>query len=118
MPPLLAITGLLPALIGGGVAGVTTGLEASGAIGGGGGPSQSTQQQELLQQQEAAQKQQQQQLQQAFKNFAPNAQEQTGGSLSDASFANLVTELSGQPGNIGTAQEAIFGTTPQPGLSS
>jgi hypothetical protein len=118
MPPILGIAGLLPALIGAGVTGVTTGLEASGAIGGGGGPSQATQQQEQLTQQEAAQKQQQQQLQQTFKSFAPDAQAQTGGSLSDSSFASLVAELAGQPGNIGTAQQTIFGSTPESGLGA
>ena len=117
MPPVLAIAGLLPALIGGGVAGITTGLEASGAIGGGGGgPSQATQAQEALTQEQEAQKAQQQQLQQAFKSFAPDVQANTGGSLSDSSFSALVSELAGQPGNIGTAQQAIFGSTPEPGL--
>jgi hypothetical protein len=111
---------IIAALIGAGVTGTTTGLEASGAIGGG-GPSQSTLQQEQLTQQEAAQKQQQDQLKQAFRGFAPDAQERSGGSLSDASFSQLVAELSGNPGGMELAKQTIFGdagTTASTGLSA
>ena len=104
---------LLPALITAGTTGTEIGLQASGALSPGGGPSTAQLQQ---QQQEAAQKQQQTQLQEAFKSFAPAAQAQTGGALSDTSLSALINELSGNQGTIGGAQQTIFGTTP--GLSS
>lgn len=103
---------IVAALIGAGVTGVTTGLEASGAIGGGGGPSQSQLQQQQLQQQQQQQKQQQTQEQAAFKQFAPDAQAQTGGALSDRAFSALVAELSGAPADINLAQQTVFGASP------
>lgn len=105
---------IIAALIGAGVTGTTTGLEASGAIGGGSSGPSAADQQRL--QQEAAQKQQQTALQEAFKSFAPAAQAQTGGALSDTSLSSLINELSGNQGTIGGAQQTIFGSTP--GLSS
>jgi hypothetical protein len=102
---------IIAALIGAGVTGTTTGLEASGVIGGGGGPSKADLEKQQLTQEQQQQKQQQEALQQAFKHFAPDAQAATGGALSDKSFSELVAELSGQPGDIGTAQQTIFGNT-------
>jgi len=108
MPPAI-----IAALIGAGVSGTSLGLEASGAIGGSSGPS-AADQEKLTQ--EANQKSQQTQEQAAFKHFAPDAQAATGGSLSDSSFASMVSELSGAPADTNLAQQTIFGTTP--GLSS
>lgn len=109
---------VLPALIGAGTAATGIGLQASGAL----SPSTSGQvkQQELLNQEEQ-QKQQQTSEQALFKRFAPDAQANTGGSLSDTSLAALITELSGNPGDIGLAQQTVFGnspglTTTSPGL--
>ena len=105
---------IIAALIGAGVTGTTTGLEASGAIGGGSsGPSAA--------QLEAAQNQQNQktmqsQEQQAFRQFAPDAQAQTGGALSSSSLSSLIAELSGAPNDVNLAQQTIFGNAP--GLST
>lgn len=44
---------------------------------------------------------------QALKRSAPDAQAQTGGSLTDAPFASLVQSISGQPGNIQEAMRAL-----------
>jgi hypothetical protein len=103
------IVPLLPALIGAGVAGTTTGLQAAGTF----SPSttKATEQQQLLQQ-EQQQKTQQQQEQQLFKHFAPDAQGQTGGALGDASLSSMIAELSGSPGDINLAQQTVFGTSP------
>ena|SRR5215469_14672044 len=111
---------IVAALIGAGVTGVTTGLEASGAIGGGSsGPSAEQLQQQQQQQEAAAKKAQAEQEAAAFRRFAPDAQSQTGGALSDPSFASMVAELSGAPGDIGLAQQTLFGGgTNTPGLSS
>lgn len=107
-----ALVSILPALITVGATGVTTGLEASGVIGGSSGPS--VQSQELANQ-EQQQKQQQQQEQQLFKQYAPNAQAQTGGSLSDTSLSALISQLSGAPQDINLAQQTVFGNN---GLAS
>jgi hypothetical protein len=112
MPPAI-----IAALIGAAVTGTTTGLEASGAIGGGGGPSLSQAEQQQQQQQVQNNKQLTAQEQQAFKQFAPDAQAATGGSLSDQSFSALVSELAGQPGDIQLAQQTIFPSTSSSGLS-
>jgi hypothetical protein len=110
--PDLGIGELLSIIIPAAVSGTTTGLQLEGV--GTGTPQKDAQAQ--LQKQELAneqqqQKQQQEALQQAFKHFAPDAQAATGGSLSDKSFASLVAELSGQPGDISQAQQTIFGNT-------
>jgi len=104
---------IIAALIGLAGSGVTTGLEASGAIGGSSGPS-AQQEQTLLNQQN--QQSQQNQEKAAFRQFAPNAQAQTGGSLSDQSLSSMIAELSGSPADTNLAQQTIFGT--QPGLSA
>lgn len=109
---------IVAALIGAGVSGTTLGLEASGALTpGSSGPS--AQEQQLTADQKA-QKAQEDQLKQIFKHFAPDAQANTGGALSDNSFAQLVAELSGQPGGMELAKQTIFGGTSQetqPGLA-
>lgn len=99
---------LLPALIGAGTAGTEIGLQASGAF----QPSTTAATNALEQKDQAALKAQEAE---AFKRFAPDVQAQTGGSLSDASFAQTVAELAGQPGDIGLAQQTIFGNTNNPG---
>lgn len=108
MPPVLAVAPLLALAAGG----ITTGLEVSGAIGGGGGGNQTAALQQQNEQQQAALKAQEEQ---AFKHFAPDVQSATGGSLSDASFAQTVAELAGNPSDIGLAQQTIFGNTNNPG---
>lgn len=106
---------IIAALIGAGVTGTTTGLEASGALSpGGGGPSPQQLQMQNMQQQ---QKQQQQQEQQAFRHFAPDVQSSTDGALDPSSFASMVSKLSGAPADINLAQQTIFGGQ-TPGLSS
>lgn len=103
MPPAV-----IAAIIGAGVTATDIGLQASGAF----QPSTSGQVAAQEQSQEAQQKAAEQQ---AFKHFAPDVQSQTGGSLSDTSFASLVAELAGQPGDIGLSQQTIFGNTNNPG---
>jgi len=103
---------LIPSLITAGTAGTEIGLQASGAL----SPSTSgANNNAQLLATEAQQKQQQTQQQEMFKGAAPNAQAQTGGSLSDSSLSAMIAELSGSPGDIGSAQQTIFGSTP--GLS-
>ena len=109
---------LLPALITGAVGGTSIGLQASGALTPSASGAAQQQEQQLQLQQEQQQKQQQQQEQQLFKNFAPNAQAQTGGSLGDASLASMIAELSGAPGDINLAQQTVFGTGPGAGTAS
>jgi hypothetical protein len=106
--PDLGIGELLSIIIPAATTGTSIGLQASGALSPS-GPSLSQSEQLAKQQEVAANKQAQLQSQEAFKAFAPDAQAQTGGALSDASFANLVAELSGQPGNMELAQQTIFG---------
>lgn len=107
-PPIIA------ALIGLAGTGVTTGLEASGALGGGGGGPSA--QQIATQENQANQKSQQLQEQQAFKRFAPDAQAQTGGALSDTSLSAMIAELAGSPADTNLAQQTLFGNAP--GLST
>lgn len=100
---------LLPALITAGTAGTEIGLQASGAL----TPSTSGATRAANQ---TAQEQQKAAEAQAFKRFAPDVQENVGGSVSNPAFAQIVAELQGTPGDIGTAQQAIFGTNQgQPG---
>ena len=115
MPPAI-----VAALIGAAVTGTTTGLEASGAIGGGSsGPSAADLQKQQEQQAEAQKKAEADQKAALFRRFAPDAQSQTGGALSDPSFASMVAELSGAPGDIGLAQQTLFGGgTNTPGLAT
>jgi hypothetical protein len=104
---------IIASLIGAAVTGTTTGLEASGAIGGPSGPNPADiQRQQNLQNQKTLQ----QQEQEAFKRFSPDVQGQTGGALSDSSFASMVAELSGAPADMNLAQQTLFGNTP--GLST
>lgn len=109
-----ALVALLPALITAGTAGTEIGLQASGAF----QPSTSGQTAALEKQTQDQQAAMKAQEAQAFKHFAPDVQSQTGGALSDASFAQTVAELAGQPGDIGLAQQTIFGTTTPPGLTT
>jgi len=105
---------LLPALIPAATAGTEVGLQLSGALtpSTSSGPTQQQLQQQQQQQQQALTTQEQA----AFKHAAPDAQSQTGGALSDPSFAAMVAELSGSPADVGLAQQTLFGSTP--GLSS
>jgi hypothetical protein len=106
MPELIAIPGLLPALITGGVSATGLGLQAAGTF----QPSTSGQTKALEQQNQQQQQALQQQQQQAFKSFAPDAQASTGGALTDKSFSQLVAELAGNPGNLQLAQDTLFGS--------
>jgi hypothetical protein len=106
MPELLAIPGVLPALISSGVAATGIGLQAAGTF----QPSTSGQTKALEQQQQQQQQAAQQQKEQAFKNFAPTAQADTGGSLDSRSFSQLVAEMTGNPGDLQLAQETLFGS--------
>jgi|SRR5579859_2888025 len=61
---------------------------------------------------------------QALRLAAPNAQAQTGGSLTDSPFASLTSSIAGTPGNIQEALRALgmdndpaSSQTQQPGLS-
>lgn len=95
-------------------AGTTIGLETSGALSkGSSGPSSQQEQMLLNQQNQQAQQKQEQQL---FRHFAPDAQAQTGGSLSDNSLSAMIAELSGAPADTNLARQTIFGNAP--GLSS
>ena len=58
----------------------------------------------------------------ALRRSAPDAQAQTGGSLTDAPFASLTQSIAGEPGNIQEALRALgmnqdSTATQQPGLS-
>lgn len=79
----------------------------------GGGPSASDlqKQQQQRAQADAAKVAQQeaQQRDQLFRREAPNAQEQTGGSLTDQPLASLIATLAGQPGSV---QDAFRITNP------
>jgi hypothetical protein len=110
----ISLAALVPALIGVATTGTSIGLEASGALGGGSSGPSATQLQEA--QNEQQQKTQQQQEQQTFRGAAPNAQAQTGGSLSSSSLSSLIAELSGSPADTNLAQQTIFGNVP--GLST
>ena len=103
MPPAI-----IAALIGAGVTGTEMGLQASGAFQPSTTAATDKAQQTALAQQKA-------QEAQAFKQFAPDVQSTTGGALSNPAFAQMVAELAGQPGDIGLAQQTIFGNQPQPG---
>jgi hypothetical protein len=63
---------------------------------------------------------QEQQNQQLARRAAPDAQAQTGGSLTDTAFSDLVARLIGQPGDTTNVHNALFGgsgTEGAPGLS-
>ena len=106
------IVPFIPLLAAGATAGTSIGLDLSQG-GGSSGPS-AQQEQTLMNQQNQAS--QQKQEQEAFRQFAPNAQSQTGGSLSDTSLSSMIAELSGSPADTNLAQQTIFGS--QSGLSS
>jgi len=54
----------------------------------------------------------------ALRRAAPDAQAQTGGSLTDMPFASLTQSIAGEPGNIQEAMRALgFGDQQQPGLA-
>ena len=113
-----ALIAALPWLIPAATTGTTIGLQASGALQPSTSGAVKQQEQLQLQQQEQQQKQQQQQEQQLFKHFAPDAQGQTGGALSDASLSSMIAELSGSPGDMNLAQKTVFGTGPSGTASS
>lgn len=96
---------VLAALITAGVSGTEIGLQASGAF----QPSTSAQTKAIEDQAKSQQLALQQQKQQAFRQFAPDAQAQTGGALADRSFAQMVAEMSGNPGDLNLAQNTLFG---------
>lgn len=99
---------IIAALIGAGTTGITTGLEAAGTFTPSSNSAQLKEQQ--TQDQINATKQQALQKQEIFKRFAPDVQSATGGALADKSFSQMVAELSGSPGDIGLAQQTIFGS--------
>jgi hypothetical protein len=104
MPFLAGIAGLIPALIGAGVTGVTTGLEASGAIGGGGGSSTAPPNPAQLASQVAQQKAQ---LASTLNQNKGNVQEQTGGGLAPDAVAQLVGGETGNLNNINSLQDLV-----------
>lgn len=54
----------------------------------------------------------------ALRRASPDAQAQTGGSLTDAPFASLTQSIAGEPGNIQEALRALgMGDQQQPGLA-
>ena len=119
MPQLLLT--LIPAIVGG----VGTGVSLYE------GHEQREQANSLEQQQQSAanaaalKQQQQEQLskQQAFRAASPDAQSAVGGALTPESFASMVAQLTGNPGDVGLAQKTLFtgggtgSTTSQPGLT-
>ena len=99
------LVALIPALVSAGTAATEIGLQASGAF----QPSTSAQTKALEQQTADQQKQLQDAKMQAFRKFAPDAQGQTGGALTDKSFSQMVAELAGEPGDLNLAQKTLFG---------
>jgi hypothetical protein len=106
MPAVMAVPGLLGALISSGVAATGIGLQAAGTF----QPSTSAQTKAMEQQTQQQQQALQQQKEQAFKGFEGDAQANTGGALTDKSFSQLVAELSGNPGDLQLAQDTLFGS--------
>lgn len=98
------LVALLPALITAGTAGTEIGLQASGAF----SPSTSGATAEATKAAEAAAKEREAQNMRAV---AGNAQQQAPG-LGDASMAQLIASLAGSPGDIGLAQQTVFGNPP------
>lgn len=98
MAPLIP---LIPALITAGVGGTEMGLQMSGALSPSSSPSTAAATDAA-----AAQKQQEAQNMRAV---AGNAQQQAPG-LSDASMSQLIAALAGSPGDIGLAQQTVFGS--------
>lgn len=78
-------------------AGITTGVMQSNAA----GDSADKQRQSVLDAQRKAQQDSAAQRSQAFKQFAPDVQSATGGSLTDPSFANMVQMITGMPAGGG-----------------
>lgn len=76
-----------------------------------GGPSSSDVEAQMKQQAEADAKKQQDaeaaQRAQALRRAAPDAQAQTGGSLTDAPFASLTSYIAGAPSNLQEALRAL-----------
>ena len=110
------LVALLPALSGAGTAGTEMGLQASGALTPTtpGTPGDTAAAQAAL-----AQKMQPQQ-QQISPALAPALQENVGGAVSQGQLQQILAELtggSGTMGDMGTAQQTVFGTSPQ-GLAS
>lgn len=109
-----AVGALIPLIVGA----VSAGTSLFSAIKGSGGPSASDLQKQQEQQAQAdatrVAQQEASQRDQLMRRVAPNAQEQTGGSLTDAPLAQLIASLAGQPGNV---QDAMKITNPG-GLSN
>lgn len=103
------LVALLPALITAGTAGTEIGLQASGAF----QPSTTASTQAATQAAEAAAKQREGQ---SMRAVAGNAQEAAPG-LSDASMAQLIATMVGSPGDIGLAQQTVFGNPPSSGTT-
>lgn len=82
-------------------------FEAVRGPGGPGGPSVADQQSQALKDRQTRQDQELQLL----RRTAPNAQAQTGGSLTDAGFASLVANLAGLPGDVSLAESLLKGGT-------
>lgn len=100
-----------------------TGLSAYEALSGGPkGPDQNA----LLQQQQAdeakAKAAERDQKLQMLRRAAPDAQAQTGGSLTDAGFSQLVANIAGLPGDINLAEQLLKPGSPSapgaPGTSN
>jgi hypothetical protein len=100
MPPVI-----IASVIAAAAATAKLGADAAGV----GQPSTSAQTKAIEDQTKANQQAQLDAKQQAFKTFAPDAQGQTGGALTDKSFSQLVAEMAGNPGDLQLAQNTIFG---------
>lgn len=103
IPIILAVTGL-----------VSTGLGVYGAVKGATSSSsdpyqkmlQQQQQQEAQDKAKAAEAERQQKIQMLMR-AAPDAQAQTGGSLTDSGFASLVSNIAGLPSDVNLAEELL-----------
>lgn len=97
-----------------GAAGVGTSIAGLAESGGSSGPSaqQLSEQQQQQAQADAQKAAQAQQLQkdQLLRRAAPDAQAQTGGSLTDAPLAQLIASISGQPGDVNSAMKFANGS--------
>jgi hypothetical protein len=103
---------VIAALIGAGTAGTEMGLQASGAL----TPSTSGSAADLAKQTAAQEQQMTQEKQQALRQAAPFAQEQTGGYTADPATSALIASIAGSPADIGLAQQTVFGGAQQPNI--
>jgi hypothetical protein len=111
-----ALAWIIP-LVSAGVGGTEMGLNIAGVGQPSPGDAAKKQQAMLDKQKQDEAKQLALQKQEMFKHFAPDVQSATGGALTDQAFSQMVATLSGSPGDIGLAQQTIFGNS-DTGLST